>query len=845
LYAAILIAAVSGCAQHRCRLPAIDPTGRRIFSGSTTLACPNCLPAAPKAAWTTPATAPRCPVDAPHGPLPNAVATGNLTPVNQFAVPPGFAEEQEPPSPAITLTPQRFVAPVGSDVVLVAGLCSPQGRYVMRQPIEWAMAPEGVGHILEVGKESCQLSLCKTAPCKVNTTYAVAHTSSISQTVTRGTERCEDDVRLKRGQSWISVTSPNEGVSYVTAFAPKEHNWDRRKQTATIYWVDAKWTFPQPVSVRPSEPYLLKTKIVRTNGLPVTGWVVRYDILDGPPAGFGAAGEQTAEVATDARGEANLELLPRSNEAGITQLRVQIVRPNAANPAEPPMLVGQGYTHVQWSTPGLLVRGEVTQETRADGVINYRIEVVNNGDQITRDVVLTFPPPAGVTVQGSNPQAQSFGNRLEWRLGNIAPRTTRTVTVSARATAGGDLRSCFSARSADGLETPPTCFQTRVPSTALQLRVQGPNNANVNVGDEVKYFVEVTNGSAAVVTGVIARDTYDPGLEHVDRQASPIERDVGNLQPGETRRFTITFRVTRPGEWCHRLDVLSDAGGMASQRFCVRAAQQAVGSLRVQVAGNVAQAREGEVVVYTASVTNSGNVPLTNVRIDISPIAGLTPTRASDKFQQGEGTFFWIVPRIDPGGEVNPQLHARVTLAGDARISVRAVADGVAAQATETATRVLPGNPPVDPMPMRPIQPDPIPMNPAEVPRQVGGLTARLRENANPVPVGREVIFTLEIANERDTPDQDVVVRLTLPEGITFKAAEAPAKPQAVSPDGRTIDLAPIREVRPGEKLAPYRFRVTPQKPGKFKVTTQIYSASHPESLQREATIDVFGGGRP
>ncbi len=66
--------------------------------------------------------------------------------------------------------------------------------------------------------------------------YAKGRTSSKETTITRGTECKDDDLILKKGQTWISLSSPTEGVSRVTALAPDSEIWDRRRQTATIYW---------------------------------------------------------------------------------------------------------------------------------------------------------------------------------------------------------------------------------------------------------------------------------------------------------------------------------------------------------------------------------------------------------------------------------------------------------------------------------------------------------------------------------------------------------------------------------------------------------------------------------
>src|SRR4029079_9643986 len=109
---------------------------------------------------------------------------------------------------------------------------------------------------------------------------------------------------------------------HVVVWAPKEQNWDRRKATATIYWVDAVWQFPPPAQRRARQKQILSTTVSRSGGAPVAGWNVRYEIVDGPDAAFavGSAMSREAVVRTDAGGRATIELLPRSTQPGITMI---------------------------------------------------------------------------------------------------------------------------------------------------------------------------------------------------------------------------------------------------------------------------------------------------------------------------------------------------------------------------------------------------------------------------------------------------------------------------------------------------------------------------------------------
>src|SRR5262245_18289893 len=144
-----------GCAQ--CRIPAIDPTGQHIFSGTTTIAHHDLLggglfhhrqqPAAVAAvapiAVVDPPVQPPCypqvqavpvvPV-VPLAPAPVVAVPQNPLPLipvacaPQMALPgklqPGGPICDTPPGyrgPELTVTPARIVAPVNTEVIMAAG----------------------------------------------------------------------------------------------------------------------------------------------------------------------------------------------------------------------------------------------------------------------------------------------------------------------------------------------------------------------------------------------------------------------------------------------------------------------------------------------------------------------------------------------------------------------------------------------------------------------------------------------------------------------------------------------------------------------------------------------------
>lgn len=865
-----------GCAQHR--IPAIDPTGQSIFSGTTTLAAHDlfahkhrrneAVPAAP--------TAPVAPVQPPCTPPVEVVPVVPLVSQPLVAVPQPAAvpvipvacgpQQLQTPfvlpgkpqvggqlcadggqldrGPELQVTPSRIVAPVNTEVIMAAGICSPNGYYVTRQPLEWMLAQDGVGQIVAVGHESRGDTsfLLRNSPQKVATNYARAHTSTISQTLNRGTPNPNDDVCLQKGQSWISITSPTEGTSHVVVWAPKEMNWDRRKATATIYWVDAAWRLPQSSQASAGRPHPLTTVLTRSGGDPINGWLVRYEVLDGPPATF-LRGGTSLEVRSDGAGRAVAEIVPSSPEPGITTVRVQVIRP-AARGDLPQMVVGQGIVGVHWTTPGLSVRALGSSSVSADGTLAYRVEVTNSGDQPTHNVALSFTPPTGVSILNGTPAPQQFGQRFEWRLGDLPPGTGRTVELNCRATVPGAIHSSFVATSTE-VPKAEGRIVTNVNVNALQVKMTGPES--VEVGREAKFLVDVTNVGSTRLTNVTAKDIFDPGLAHAGGEQSPLVRALpGPLEPGQTDRFAISFIVTQPGFHCHRLDVTADGGHAAGARGCVTGTAPVISTpqLSVRIAGPASQ-RVGEIASYSVEIRNSASGAATGVQavVNWGPGLELIEASAGHEDEPLRQTTRWRFPQLAGGETITLQLNmrclspapqgagVRATVSSQQTSSVTSQASTIVQPGPAASAQPGPSSPPPSP------QPSPLPAGPSP---PTGSLRITASALANPLAVNDATAFLINVINERGVPDRDVAISIqALGSGLSIRVPLSTPTPVTAASQ-TAIDFAPIRELRPGESLtAPYRLEIRGLSPGQHTVQVRAHSALSPEPVTTETRIVV------
>jgi hypothetical protein len=208
-------------------------------------------------------------------------------------------------------------------VVLIAGVLGPDGYLRTNRRLEWSVAPGTVGEFVAIEQGSgIDLLLGDfNWPRKINATTAVGSTSRSNVKLNRGTPSLEDDTFVRRGQGWITLTSPVEGTSHVTVVAPEVYNWDARTKSVAVHWVDAVVQYP-PLAINPAGTrHVFTTTVTRhTNQSPCENWIVRYEIVDGPAAGFLPNLSATTEVRTNSAGQACAEIAQKQPASGVNKI---------------------------------------------------------------------------------------------------------------------------------------------------------------------------------------------------------------------------------------------------------------------------------------------------------------------------------------------------------------------------------------------------------------------------------------------------------------------------------------------------------------------------------------------
>lgn len=640
------------------------------------------------------------------------------------------------PQDRLTLTPQRVLAPVGSEVILKAAICKANGYTVSNRRIEWMLDQSGTGQFVTLGDRG-QHDILRwpwERPEKVDNYYAVGYTTPYHECLKRNLADPADDIQIRPGDAWVSVTSAAEGTSYVTAYAPGVDDWATRKAKTVIYWIDAQWALPPSVTIEAGQPHTLTTTVTRqSDGAPLEGWIVRYEVADQSGALLGYDAGQTAEAPTNSRGQASVEIRPTDSRPGTSNVQVTIVRPEQAGVAASPRLdVGSGQATITWAVDG--------------GPVPVLPPVEPQPAPPIQDPIVTPPPIDTRPPVGPAPTGQPLLD-VTMRLETAEPiKEGDTVAYTVVVVNNGDgyaRNVVVIDEFDDGL--------SHFNDTEGKNRIEYPNMGDLAAGQSDKVRLE--------------------------------------FQVLKAGRRCHNVRV--------RADGATDA--FDNQCFEAQSLAPTAAQLRVNL-GDPTPTRPtvGEPVTFEGVVENTDSIAASNVVIVVKQDQALTlsfrpETFEGETFQILADGYQITVPRIEPGQKrlLKTQYQAgRATPLGqDARVTMFVQADGGFEGANDSSVEILPSNStsPADgatgPAPGTGTSP----------------LSVSVTSQVNPAQVGNPSLITVFLKNIGQTVQRNVQVQVMLPPAITPNMP-AIQPPQVRNMGQGVLEFAPIAEIRPGEQ---------------------------------------------
>ncbi len=588
----------------------------------------------------------------------------------------------------LQMTPLRVVAPVGGEVVLLAGICGEDGYLVRREPIEWMIAPDSVGQIIEVnddapGKLSSLLHPHRPKVEKLGVDFAKGRTSGKAQVIDRGTQNCVDDIHLRDGETFVSVSSPTEGITRVTALAPDSKIWDRRRQTAVIYWLDAKWDLPPPQILKAENLATFQTKVTKSEGLkPAAGWIVDYTIVEPTIATFVGRpdmqqiDERTVRTFVDNNGYATVQVKSVPGAMGTTPILIDVKCPAQLNENIPELPVFRGQTFVTFSAAGLQLQVIGPDVITRGEMANYSISMANPGDLDADNAAVRMEIPPNIKLLEFSKRPSTLTDTYAvWEQGILPANRQLDINITAQAVATGVFDVQFRAQ-ANGINPVIKTIRTEVADASIEVRFAPRNNVSqAAVGDTVLYEIDVSNTGRRTVSNLDVRVASSPGLAEASSGLRDVMRRIPILPPGETQKIDVLFRVQQEGQHTVQLQLISNRNVMLERTANIlgQPPRERRSNMSVELSFPAEEnqrkvLRVGELADAVITLRNSGETTISNPNVQVSIDNGalefiginsenvpMTPTR------QGN-LILWTPPNLLPGtsGDTLRFLRLRV-----------------------------------------------------------------------------------------------------------------------------------------------------------------------------------------
>lgn len=721
--------------------------------------------------------------------------TGDQSPTHPKPPEGGYYTNWDPYAATIEVTPVEDVNPVGTQHIFIATVKDKDGKPLPNRRVEW-MISDGVGSIVEVDESGIRAS----RGYKVDNRFGVSHTNNGDHVLTRGNSDPDDDVQLTKGQTWCVITSPVEGTSYVVAYAPCIHNWDKHKVFAKKHWYDTAWEFP-PEAVNPiGTTHKFTTKVTTySDKKPLEGYEVTYTILSGPGATLEPGGGTVAKVKTDAQGLAAVTLKQVKPVEGVNELQIDVIRPAKEKCCIPAVHMATGKTRKTWIGPKIGITKTAPPTVMVGQSFDYNI-VVNNPSRVaTTNTVLTDKLPDGIAYVSSDPQAKVNGQNLTWSLGTLASGASSAVKVTVKGTRTGKFTNTAKVVADYDLSAEAAAV-TVITQAKLQVTKTAP--AEVLICESITYTVTVTNQGDAPATNVKLEDKLPDGLVYREKH-SRVTANFGTLAPGQSKKVRYVVTANRTGTYTNTVTVKGDGGLSVSAK-----AKTIVRQPVLAIVKDAPRARyAGRDIAYTITVTNKGDGVARNCVVMDSVPAGCAFVSASDGVKPVGGKLSWKL------GDLAPEASRKVTF------TVKALTMGNIENLATVSAICAKGS--------------------AKAVTAVRGIPAILLEcvdQDDPIEVGSQETYVITVTNQGTAADTNIVIECTLPAEQEFVSASAATRETV---EGQTVTFAPVKSLAPKAKTI-YKVVVKALKAGDVRFKVSLTSDQLKTPVEETESTNIY-----
>lgn len=382
----------------------------------------------------------------------------------------------------------------------------------------------------------------------------------------------------------------------------------------------------------------------------------------------------------------------------------------------------------------------------------------------------------------------------------LGPRQSRTITINGTAAQQGIFGTCTAVS-----YSPSICSSLEVINPSLRLVKTGPGE--VLLCEDIVYRYVVSNPGTGTARDVRIEETLPQGLALADG-GNRVQLNVGPLAEGRSREFIVKARAANTGKFTTKAIARSGGDQVPSDEVATVVKS---GKLTVETPAPDT-AFVNKVLVYPITVKNTGDGQARDVVLDVrvdgsSEVLGFIEGGTVPDEPAGKSTLRRPLGTIEPGKAVRVDLAVRARFGGETRMSATARTDCLQPVVANARTNIM----------------------------TVAGLLLEVVDREDPIRVGDETAYRIEVKNQGSGADQNVQIIATLPDSLAFVKSSGPT-PSKV--EGKKITFAPLPTLKPGELVRwEVTVKATATDDARFQIDMTSKSLSKPVSENESTRI--------
>lgn len=416
-----------------------------------------------------------------------------------------------------------------------------------------------------------------------------------------------------------------------------------------------------------------------------------------------------------------------------------------------------------------------TSQTKAKGV-KVRIPWPEGAAALTK----CDPPPDG--QKGAIPPQGVKADELVWTLPSLNRGESKTFELEFQPAANSKQVSAtayvsfeYGARVDTVIDVPKVAVKKTAPP-------------QVTAGELATVRVEVTNPGKVPVPNArlvesLPEDVEVRGADDAAKTGHGNQREwkLGGLAAGQTKTVTYQVLPRRGGEF-KTVSSLDCETGVLEPTAAETTTKVLVPALGLKFTGPPTAAARGA-ATYTATVTNSGTLPLENVRLTVDIPADLTVVKVTNGCRtpkNDDRERVWVIPKLPAGESMEFRLGVEPGAGVSGRRTVKATVRegrGKLEDLTRDATTDFVGR---------------------------ADLTWKPSFDAARVAIGRQGTLTVTVTNNGSETDKGVRLKVAIPPEVQVQLDNGPMRAML---DGATLSFPP-QALAPGKSV---EFAVTYQ----------------------------------